>query len=96
MMPNYSKSLKDRKMSNDLDQEQIAYRFLSSHFKLTPAEDRIAYGIACGETLATIAEMSGIAITTAKTHLQAVFVKTGTHRQAELAVLLARLSEIFR
>ena len=83
-------------MSNDLDQEQIAYRFLSSHFKLTPAEARIAYGIACGETLATIAEMSGIALTTAKTHLQAVFVKTGTHRQAELAVLLARMSEIFR
>jgi len=83
-------------MPKERDQEQIAYQLLSSQFKLTPAEARIAYGIARGERLGVVAERSGIALTTAKTHLHAVFNKTGTHRQAELAVLLARMSEAFR
>jgi len=33
---------------------------------------------------------------TARTQLKTVFAKTGTHRQSELAVLLARLSLIAR
>jgi hypothetical protein len=39
----------------------------------------------------TIAKAHGIAVTTAKTQLHAVFKKTGTHRQAELAAMLWRL-----
>jgi DNA-binding CsgD family transcriptional regulator len=82
-------------MPKERDREQIAYQFLSTSFGLTPAEARIAYGIARGERLATIAETSGIALTTAKTQLRAVFIKTGTHRQAELAILLARMGKVF-
>jgi DNA-binding CsgD family transcriptional regulator len=80
----------------ELDRQLIAHKILISHFRLTPAEARVAYGIACGKTLATIASGHGIAITTAKTQLSAVFTKTGTHRQAELTALLARTNRAFR
>jgi DNA-binding CsgD family transcriptional regulator len=57
-------------------------------FKLTPAESRIALGIARGEALADIAHAHGISVNTARTQLRSIFSKTHTHRQAELAVLL--------
>jgi DNA-binding CsgD family transcriptional regulator len=71
--------------------QQRVRQILGSSFRLTPAEARIAYGIARGERLTTIAQAYGIAVTTAKTQLHAVFKKTGTHRQAELATMLAPL-----
>ncbi len=68
--------------------------YLQSRFRLTAAETRVALGIARGESLAAIAKMYGISVETARTHLKAVFTKTGTHRQAELAVLLGRLMKL--
>ena len=59
---------------------------------LTPAEARLAARIGRGEELKAIADAEGIAIETARARLKAVFAKTGTHRQAELAVLVSRLS----
>jgi DNA-binding CsgD family transcriptional regulator len=76
-------------MMKDRRQQQIIRQVLISSFQLTPAEARIAFGIACGEKLTTIAKVHGVAVTTAKTQLQSVFKKTGTHRQAELAAMLA-------
>lgn len=64
--------------------------------RLTPAESRIARGIARGEPLAAIAEANGISIGTARTQLKSVFVKTGTHRQAQLVALLAGTIERLR
>jgi DNA-binding CsgD family transcriptional regulator len=61
---------------------------LVAGFQLTPAEARIALGIARGKTLANIAQLHGISVQTAKTQLKSVFSKTHTHRQAELAVLM--------
>lgn len=57
--------------------------------RLTPAEARIALGIARGEALVTIAKAHGISIATARTQLKSVFAKTGTHRQGQLVALLA-------
>ena len=57
--------------------------------KLTPAEARIALGIARGNALSVIAEAHGISVATARTQLKSVFAKTGTHRQAQLAALMA-------
>jgi len=57
--------------------------------KLTPAEARIALGIARGDALAAIAKAHGISIATVRTQLKSVFAKTGTHRQAQLVALLA-------
>jgi DNA-binding CsgD family transcriptional regulator len=59
---------------------------------LSPAEARLAARIGRGEELKAIAEAEGIVNETARARLKAVFAKTGTHRQAELAVLVAGLS----
>jgi DNA-binding CsgD family transcriptional regulator len=64
---------------------------LGSRFKLTPAEARIAIGIADGKPLADIADMHGITVQTARTQLKSVFSKTRTNRQAQLAVLLMKV-----
>jgi DNA-binding CsgD family transcriptional regulator len=62
---------------------------LRFRFRLTPAEARIALGIAEGATLAAIAEARGVSVSTARTQLKSVFAKTNVHRQAELVALLA-------
>ena len=65
---------------------------LGSRFRLTPAEARIAIGIARGEPLAEIADLHGITVQTARTQLKSVFSKTQTNRQAQLAVLLMEVA----
>ena len=63
---------------------------LQQAFGLTPAEARIASSIAKGEGLRQAADANGIAFETARVHLKAVFAKTETHRQADLALLINR------
>lgn len=58
---------------------------------LSPAEARLARRIGAGEDLKAIAKAENIAIETARARLKSVFAKTGTHRQAELAILIASL-----
>lgn len=58
---------------------------------LTPAEVRLAVHIGKGADLAEVAKAERIAVETARARLKAIFAKTGTHRQAELAVLVASL-----
>jgi DNA-binding CsgD family transcriptional regulator len=59
---------------------------------LTEAEAAVAQRIARGEGLPVVAAALGVSPSTARTHLKHTFDKTGTHRQAELAALLARLA----
>jgi DNA-binding CsgD family transcriptional regulator len=59
---------------------------------LTEAETRLARRIGLGESLATVAVEERITIETARSRLKAVFHKTGTHRQAELAAFVMRLA----
>lgn len=63
-------------------------------FSLTRAEVRLALALARGITLSEFAELQGTAVGTARIQLKAIMAKTGTHRQAELLALLARLSLI--
>jgi DNA-binding CsgD family transcriptional regulator len=58
-------------------------------YGLTPREAAVASRLSEGRTLAEVAEVLGISVNTVKVRLQAVFAKTGTHRQAELTRLLA-------
>jgi DNA-binding CsgD family transcriptional regulator len=58
-------------------------------FHFTPAEARLARALSNGEGLGQAAEQLAIGINTAKTHLQHIFAKTQTSRQAELVRLLA-------
>jgi DNA-binding CsgD family transcriptional regulator len=66
-------------------------RLLITSFGLTAAEARLAALIGAGETIERAAEQLGISMQTARTQLKSVFGKTGTHRQAELVALIARL-----
>ncbi|MFO0726276.1 MAG: helix-turn-helix transcriptional regulator [Myxococcota bacterium] len=59
-------------------------------YGLTPAERRLAKTLADGHTLADAARAFHVSLNTVRTQLQAIFHKTGTHRQAELVRLLAR------
>jgi DNA-binding CsgD family transcriptional regulator len=60
-------------------------------FGLTPAEARLAALIAEGRSPGEAAEKLGVAYSTARNQLKAVFAKTGAHRQSELAALLAQV-----
>jgi DNA-binding CsgD family transcriptional regulator/PAS domain-containing protein len=56
-------------------------------YAITPAECRLLVFLAEGMSLTDAAEASGIAFTTAKTHLARLFHKTGTQRQVDLVRL---------
>ncbi|PBB83966.1 MULTISPECIES: LuxR C-terminal-related transcriptional regulator [unclassified Mesorhizobium] len=62
---------------------------LRNLYRLTPAEAAVAIAIARGEGLQAVADELGISLTTVRTHLQHVFEKTETRRQAELVRLIA-------
>ena len=57
-------------------------------FGLSRAQASFAIEFANGHSLRTCAERLGISPTTAKTHLQQIFAKTGASRQAELMRLI--------
>jgi DNA-binding CsgD family transcriptional regulator/PAS domain-containing protein len=59
-------------------------RTVAGAFGLTPAETRLLAALLAGQRLAEAATELGIATTTARTHLDSIFAKTGAARQAEL------------
>jgi DNA-binding CsgD family transcriptional regulator/PAS domain-containing protein len=65
---------------------------LAALFDLTPTEARVFVQIASGVTRQQTGQALGIASTTVKSHLSRIFLKTGTHRQADLVALCASLS----
>ncbi|MFB9951373.1 helix-turn-helix transcriptional regulator [Rhizobium puerariae] len=67
-------------------------RVLCGLFDLTPAEARVARGIAMAQTPETVAASLGVSLETVRSHLKRIMGKTGTTRQAELVLLLSGLS----
>lgn len=63
-------------------------KVLTALFDLTPAEARLATALAEGRTPAACAARFGVAITTIRTQLRALFRKTGTKRQSDLVRVL--------
>lgn len=57
-------------------------------FDLTPAEVKLAAALAGGVSLQEAAARNGVQMTTARTHLDRIFRKTGTSRQGQLVALL--------
>ena len=57
-------------------------------YRLTPAEAEVALRVAEGQGLGAVAGQLGVSQNTIKAHLQRVYEKTGTRRQAELVRLL--------
>src|SRR5262245_1228827 len=74
-------------------QREPAESILREAFGLTPAETRIAVDFARGRDLQEIAKYQALSIGTVRKHFKAILAKTNTSRQAELAILLARLSQ---
>lgn len=65
---------------------------LRSAFDLTPAEARLARRLGEGVSLREAADAEGITFETARSRLKSISAKTGTSRQAELALLVAKLA----
>jgi DNA-binding CsgD family transcriptional regulator len=65
---------------------------LQQAFSLTPAEMRLAQGLAKGQDLQSIARRHNLSVGTLRVQLRSVFAKTHTKRQGELLMLLARLA----
>lgn len=66
---------------------------LARAFGLTAAEERTVESLMAGHTLAEAASHLGIAQSTAKTHLDHIFAKTGVSRQTDLVRLTMRLGQ---
>ncbi|MDE2348715.1 MAG: hypothetical protein KGL92_09445 [Gammaproteobacteria bacterium] len=64
---------------------------LVRHFDLTPTEARLAAAIGGGASLREAAGRLGISEAHARQRLKAIFHKTGTRRQSELALLITRI-----
>lgn len=67
---------------------------LSGLFDLTPSEARIAVSLASGNALKSAAEASEIKFSTARSHLEQIFRKTGTNQQSQLVALLKSASVV--
>ncbi len=61
---------------------------LRNLYDLTRAEARTALALLDADRLQDIADRFGVSLSAVRIHLQQVFEKTGTHRQAELVRLL--------
>src|SRR5262245_48357308 len=70
------------------DPLQISPRHLRELYGLTPAEAAVAVQMLRGQGLQAAAAELRVTLSTVRIHLQRVFEKTGTHRQAELVRLL--------
>jgi DNA-binding CsgD family transcriptional regulator len=62
---------------------------LRTLFGLTRAEAQVGAALARGGCLAEIATELGISVTTARTHVARIFLKTGTKQQSQLVALVA-------
>ena len=78
-------------ISTPLDEASCA-RTLARAYKLTPAETRVLREILSGKSVVEAAADLGVAMTTARTHLDNIFAKTGVSRQSELIKLGAGVS----
>ncbi len=65
---------------------------VQSLFDLTPAEARVARGLASGKTVEDIATARGVSQNTIRAHVRGVLEKTGCNRQVDIVALLTAIS----
>jgi DNA-binding CsgD family transcriptional regulator len=73
--------------------EEVRERRLREEHGLSPQETRTTLHLIDGGTVASCAEVLGVAESTVRTHLKSVFAKTGVRRQVELRTLLRDASD---
>jgi DNA-binding CsgD family transcriptional regulator len=71
-----------------LEERSARLAAAAAEFGLTPAEARLLAVLFEGCSVPQAAERLGVARTTARTHLQRVFDKTGARRQGDLMRLV--------
>jgi DNA-binding CsgD family transcriptional regulator len=71
-------------------------RAVSAAFGLTPAETRVLGRVLSGSSVAEAAAGLGVAASTARTHLDSIFAKTGVSRQYQLLRLAAQITSATR
>lgn len=71
---------------------RVDSQILGRVFGLSPAESQVAQELLVGDSLDTVARRLAVSENTVKTHLQRIYEKTGTHRQAQLVRLLVELA----
>jgi DNA-binding CsgD family transcriptional regulator len=69
---------------------------VAATYGLTPAETRVLTRMLTGSTVAEAAADLCVATTTARTHLDSIFAKTGVSRQSELIRLAAQVAPAAR
>ena len=69
---------------------------VAATFGLTPAETRVLGRVLSGSSVAKAAAELGVAATTARTHLDSIFAKTGVSRQFQLLRLAAQITSATR
>ncbi len=67
---------------------------LADLFGITPAEGRLARALVLGQSVEAYAVGAGIKISTVRTHLRALLIKTGTARQSALVQLIAAIPPV--
>jgi len=71
-----------------LSQSMPGPDLLRGLFDLTPKEAVLAIGLASGQSLKDVAEKAGMQFSTARSHLESIFRKTGSKQQSQLVALL--------
>ncbi len=66
---------------------------LSGLFDLTPVETRVAAALSAGKSIDAVAIDLRVGRETVRSHLRAIFRKTGTNRQPQLVSLLSRIGQ---
>ena len=85
-----AKRLRERRVFLRDPEAPIVAARLGDLFGLTRAESAVAAALGRGAAPDEIAADLGIGLATVRSHLKRILAKTGTHRQAEAAALLAR------
>ncbi|WP_342119784.1 helix-turn-helix transcriptional regulator [Pseudoduganella sp. OTU4001] len=75
-------------------QRSMASQVLKSSFGLTPAEIKVAMGIAHGRAPDALGSDLSISLATVKTHTQRIYQKTGVSRQVDLSRLIYGLPAV--
>ncbi len=69
-----------------------AVSILGQRYHLTPVEIALVEALVAGRHLKQFAEQACISYETARSHLKSIFKKTGTHRQADLILLMTGIA----
>jgi DNA-binding CsgD family transcriptional regulator len=73
-------------------EDAVTAKSIARAFGLTPAETRTLIQILEGKSVPEAAEQLGVSPTTARTHLDSIFAKTGVSRQSHLVRLATRMA----